>query len=29
VEEYKADVNARDVVKQRTESNRLLVWFGS
>ena len=28
VEECKADVNATDKVKQRTESNRLLVWFG-
>ena len=29
VEECKADVNDRDWVTQRTESNRLLVWFGS
>ena len=28
VEECKADINARDTVKQRTESNRLPVWFG-
>ena len=28
VEECNADVNARDEVKQCTESNRLLVWFG-
>ena len=28
VEECKADVNATDKVKQRTESNRLVVWFG-
>ena len=28
VEECNADVNATDKVKQRTESNRLLVWFG-
>ena len=26
--ECKADVNVRDKVKQRTESNRLPVWFG-
>ena len=29
VEECEADVNVRGEVKQRTESNRLLVWFGS
>ena len=28
VEECEADVNAEDQVKQPTESNRLLVWFG-
>ena len=28
VEEYKADANVGDKVKQRTESNRLLGWFG-
>ena len=28
VEECDADVNTGDEVKQRTESNRLLVWFG-
>ena len=26
--ECKADVNATDRVKQPTESNRLVVWFG-
>ena len=28
VEECKVDVNVRDRVKQCTQSNRLLVWFG-
>ena len=28
VEKCEADVNARDEVKQPTESNMLLVWFG-
>ena len=28
VEECNADINVRDEVKQRTESNMLLVWFG-
>ena len=28
VEECEADVNARDEVRQPTESNMLLVWFG-